>query len=90
MWRDFADAFEGVDHLVLTDVCGASEEPIPGVTGRLVLQAVLEAHPAMPVSYFPHRSEIVSNVLRYAGPGDLVLTLGAGDLTTVPDEWVNG
>ncbi|MEN9594501.1 MAG: hypothetical protein RLY23_984 [Actinomycetota bacterium] len=90
MWRDFADAFEGVDHLVLTDVCGASEEPIPGVTGRLVLQAVLDAHPEMPVSYFPHRSELVSNVLKYAGPGDLVLTLGAGDLTTVPDEWVNG
>ena len=90
MWRDFADAFEGVDHLVLTDVCGASEEPIPGVTGRLVLQAVLDAHPEMSVSYFPHRSELVSNVLRYAGPGDLVLTLGAGDLTTVPDDWVNG
>ena len=90
MWRDFADAFEGVDHLVLTDVCGASEEPIPGVTGRLVLQAVLDAHPEMSVSYFPHRSELVSIVLRYAGPGDLVLTLGAGDLTTVPDDWVNG
>ena len=90
MWRDFADAFEGVDHLILTDVCGASEEPIPGVTGRLVLRAVLDAHPDLPVTYLPHRAELVAHVPRYARPGDLVLTLGAGDLTTVPDEWVDG
>jgi UDP-N-acetylmuramate--alanine ligase len=90
MWREFADAFEGVDHLVLTDVCGASEEPIPGVTGRLVLRAVLDAHPDLPVTYLPHRAELVAHVPRYARPGDLVLTLGAGDLTTVPDEWVGG
>lgn len=90
MWRDFADAFEGVDHLILTDVCGASEEPIPGVTGRLVLRAVLDAHPDLPVTYLPHRAELVAHVPRYARAGDLVLTLGAGDLTTVPDEWVDG
>ncbi len=35
MWREFADAFVGADQVILTDVCGFHEQPIPGVTGRL-------------------------------------------------------
>ena len=46
LWRDFADAFVDADVLVLTDVYPAGEAPVPGVSGRLVLRAVLDAHPA--------------------------------------------
>jgi UDP-N-acetylmuramate--alanine ligase len=88
LWRDFADAFTGADLVVLTDVYAANETPQPGVSGRLILGAVLEAHPALPVVYLPRRADVVHHALRLARPGDVVLTLGAGDLTTVPDEWL--
>ena len=88
LWRDFADAFAEADSVVLTDVYSAGETPQPGVSGRLVLRAVLDAHPALPVTYLPRRADLVGNVLRLARPGDVVLTLGAGDLTTLPDEWI--
>ena len=88
LWRDFADAFTGADQVVLTDVYGANEAPQPGISGRLILGAVLDAHPALPVVYLPRRSDVVQHALALARPGDVVLTLGAGDLTTVPDEWM--
>ncbi len=88
LWRDFADAFAGADALVLTDVYSAGEQPQPGVSGRLVLRAVLDAHPEQSVTYLPRRADLVAHVPRLARPGDVVLTLGAGDLTTAPDEWL--
>jgi len=88
LWREFADAFVDADALVLTDVYPAGEPPQPGVSGRLVLQAVLDAHPSTAVTYLPRRTDVVQHALRLARPGDVLLTLGAGDLTTVPDEWL--
>ena len=84
----FADAFTAADTLVLTDVFPAGEQPIAGVTGRIVLHAVLDAHPALPVAYLPGRNDLAGVPWRYAGAGDVVLTLGAGDLTTMPDVWL--
>jgi UDP-N-acetylmuramate--alanine ligase len=88
LWRDFADAFTDADLLVLTDVYAAGEVPRPGVSGRLLVRAVLDAHPAAPVVYLPHRADVVEIVPRLVRAGDVVLTLGAGDLTTVPDLWL--
>jgi len=88
LWRDFGDAFAEADAVVLTDVYSAGEDPQPGVSGRLVLRAVLDRHPSLPVTYLPRRADVVEHVPRLARPGDIVLTLGAGDLTTVPDEWI--
>ena len=88
LWRDYADAFVDADQVVVTDVYGAEETPLPGVTGRLVLRAILDAHPATPVTYLPRRADVVAHALGLARPGDVLVTLGAGDLTTVPDEWL--
>jgi UDP-N-acetylmuramate--alanine ligase len=88
LWRDFADAFCGADTVVLTDVYGFNEPPQPGVSGRLIVRAVLDAHPDQSVVYLPRRRDLVEHVPKLARPGDVVLTLGAGDLTTVPDEWL--
>jgi UDP-N-acetylmuramate--alanine ligase len=88
LWRDFADAFVGSDTLVLTDVYPADEPPVPGVSGRLVLRAVLDAHPDQPTVYLPRRGDLATYVPQLARDGDLVLTLGAGDLTSLPDEWL--
>ncbi|MCU1426038.1 MAG: UDP-N-acetylmuramate--L-alanine ligase [Actinomycetia bacterium] len=88
LWRDFADAFVGADAVVLTDVYPAGERPVAGVSGRLLVRAVLDRHPAAPVSYLPRRTDLLDVPRRLARPGDLVLTLGAGDLTTIADEWL--
>jgi UDP-N-acetylmuramate--alanine ligase len=88
LWHEFADAFVDADRLVLTDVYPAGEAPRPGVSGRLVLRAVLDANPSADVAYLPRRSDVVRHALSLARPGDVLLTLGAGDLTTVPDEWI--
>jgi UDP-N-acetylmuramate--alanine ligase len=58
------------------------------VSGRLVLRAVLDAHPEQEVVYLPRHADLVAHVPRLTRPGDVVLTLGAGDLTTAPDEWL--
>ena len=86
LWRDFADAFEGADVLVVTDVYAAGEAPRPGVSGKLVVDAVLDAHPWRRVAWLPHRADVVRFLANELRPGDLCLTLGAGDLTTAPGE----
>jgi UDP-N-acetylmuramate--alanine ligase len=86
--QQFADAFAAADQLVLTDVYPAGEAPIAGVSGRTILGAVLDRHPALPVAYLPKLSDLEAVPERYARAGDLVLTLGAGDLTTMPDVWI--
>lgn len=89
LWKEFADAFVGADVVVLTDVYAAGEAPRPGVSGHLVLHALLDAHPAQSVTYLPHRADLERHVPRLARPGDVVLTLGAGDLTSLPDVWIH-
>lgn len=83
---EFGDAFADADALVVTDVYSAGERPVPGVSGRLVADAVRARDPRLPVSYAPARDELRQVVAALLRPGDLCLTLGAGDLTTLPDE----
>ncbi|MBV8981155.1 MAG: UDP-N-acetylmuramate--L-alanine ligase, partial [Acidimicrobiia bacterium] len=84
--RDFADAFVDADQLVVTDVYPAGEAPRPGVSGKLIVNAVLDAHPMSRVAYFPRREPLVAYLRRSLKPGDLCLALSAGDLTAVTQE----
>lgn len=86
LWQDFGDAFAGADQLVLTDIYPAGEVPRPGVSTELVLGAVLDAHPYASVAYLPGRAELRSYLRGNLRSGDVCLTLGAGDLTTLADE----
>jgi len=88
LWRDFADAFVEADAVVLTDVYGAGEVAQPGVSGRLLVHAILDAHPALPLTYLPRHADVVNHALELTRPGDVLLTLGAGDINTVLDEWL--
>lgn len=83
---DFGDAFHDADVIVVTDVYGAGEEPIPGVTGKLVADAVCEHLPGRLVAYLPHRDELIGYLCHTARPGDALLTLGAGDVTSIGEE----
>src|SRR5262249_52624912 len=86
LWRDFADAFDGADVLLITDVYPAGERPRPGGPGLPVAHALRDTPPAREVSYGPSRGALVDELRRILEPGDLCLTLGAGDLTSLPDE----
>ncbi len=81
--REFGEAFERADHVVLMDVYSAGETPIPGVSGKTIVRSVLDAHPRTGLAYFPHRSDIVSYLADRVRPGDLVMSMGAGDVNTV-------
>ncbi len=82
---DFAHSFTGADHLVLTGIYPSGEAPRPGVTSKIVLDAVLDAHPWSAVTWLPRIDEVADWLAGRLRPGDLCLTLGAGDLTSVPD-----
>lgn len=86
LWADFGDAFAGVDRLYVTDVYPAGEQPRPGVSGRLIVEAVRGETPELDVRYVPRREDLVDVLAGDLQPGDLCLTMGAGDLTLVPDE----
>ena len=85
LWQDFAGAFDDVDLLIVTDIYASGERPRPGITGKLVLDAALDAAPDLAAAWLPHRDDLVRYLAAQLRPGDLCLTLGAGDLTTLPD-----
>lgn len=81
----FADAFVDADVLAVTELYPAGEAPIEGVSGRRVLDAVTAAHPDTPATFLADLDAAVDWLGDVLRPGDLCLTLNAGDLTTVPD-----
>jgi UDP-N-acetylmuramate--alanine ligase len=86
LWSDFGNAFEGADRIYVTDVYPAGEAPRPGVSGQLIVDAVERAFPGTDIHYIQRREELVVALADDLVAGDLCLTMGAGDLTSVPDE----
>ena len=80
---EFGGSLARADRVVVTDVYGAREKPVPGVTGSLVVEAA--RHAGAEADYVPRLDEASSFVADRVLPGDLVLTLGAGDITSLPD-----
>jgi UDP-N-acetylmuramate--alanine ligase len=79
-------ALAAADLVIVTEVYAAREQPIPGVSGRLVAEAATGA--GADATFEPTRSEVGKRVLAALQPGDVVLTLGAGDITRVGAELV--
>ncbi|WP_447647078.1 glutamate ligase domain-containing protein [Nocardioides zeae] len=75
------EALGAADEVVVADVYLAREEADPEVTGALVAGAV--PLPAEAVAFVPRLDDVAAELVRRARPGDLVVTLGAGDITTV-------
>jgi UDP-N-acetylmuramate--alanine ligase len=79
-------ALAAADLVIVTEVYAAREQPIPGVSGRQVAEAATGA--GADASFEPARSEVGKHVFAALRPGDVVLTLGAGDITRVGAELV--
>ncbi|MGD8215085.1 UDP-N-acetylmuramate--L-alanine ligase [Aestuariimicrobium sp. Y1814] len=79
--EEFGQALALADHAFVTDIYAAREDPVPGVTGELVADAA-RRHGAE-VSYVPDKLDLPAAIGALARPGDLVMTLGAGDVTLV-------
>lgn len=87
LFDDFLTAFEGADRLVLTEIYAAGEDPIEGVTSESLYQAIKrKGH--MEVEFVPDKGQIVKQVAGKLKPGDIVLTLGAGDIYKVGEALV--
>jgi len=78
--RELGRALAAADVVAVTDVYRAREEPVPGVTGKLVVDAVADERPGLEVGWTPTVEEGAGFIARRARAGDRVLTLGAGDV----------
>jgi UDP-N-acetylmuramate--alanine ligase len=86
MWPDYRDSFVDADVVVLTDIYASGTAPIPGVTGKLVVNAVLDGHPRTRLAWLPHRRDLVDYVARLLTDGDVCISMGCGDIAGLPDE----
>ena len=77
---DFARALADADVVAVTDIYPAREQPLAGVTGKLVVDALTEQRPGMPVAWMPSLDEGGAYLAGRARPGDRVVTVGAGDV----------
>ncbi len=83
---EFSDSFHGLDKVILTDIYPAREEPILGVDGSILLDQVKRK--GLKAIYFPDKEEIPHFLLHEAKPGDVIVTLGAGDINKVGESFL--
>lgn len=86
---EFGAAFDKADTVTFMDVYPAGETPVPGINGQTFLNVVLdhEGHPS--AHYVPKRIDVVPHMMELAAEGDLVITMGAGDVTAIGPVLVN-
>jgi UDP-N-acetylmuramate--alanine ligase len=78
--HELGQALAAADAVAVTRIYAAREEPLPGVEGSLVVEELASERPGMPVGWTPGLEDAVAFLARRARPGDLVLTIGAGDV----------
>ena len=87
LFNDFLDAFDAADHLFVTDVYAAGEEPVEGLSGE-VLAWALKRRGHLEVTYVPRHEELIEAVKPTLHVGDIVLVLGAGSIHTIAEDLV--
>lgn len=81
---EFGQALGSADVVVVTDIYGAREAPVPGISGELVADAARRA--GAETHYVPHRGDLADFLVPRVVPGDLVVSMGAGDITLLHGE----
>lgn len=83
---EYADAFRSADVVVLTDIYASGTARIEGVTGHLVVDAVLQRHPEAELVWVEKRSDLAARVSDLLEAGDVCISMGCGDIESLPDE----
>ena len=78
--HEFATALAAADAVCVTEIYPAREEPIPGVSGKLIVDELARVRPGMRVGWAPSLEDAARVVSAWARPGDTIVTLGAGDV----------
>ncbi len=78
--HEIAAALASADVVAVTEIYRAREEPVEGVSGKLVVDALAETRPGMPIGWTPTVEEAATFLARRARHGDVALTVGAGDV----------
>ncbi|OGP85899.1 MAG: UDP-N-acetylmuramate--L-alanine ligase [Deltaproteobacteria bacterium RBG_16_54_11] len=84
LFDEFISAFAEADILFITDIYPAGEDPIPGVTAKALVQEI-EKKGGIEVHYVPDRERLVGEIIPLVRPGDIVMTLGAGNIWEVSE-----
>ncbi len=82
----FADSFSEADVVIITDIFPGGEEVRPGVSGLIVVDAIKEKFPKTDLHYLPNHDDLVSFLMSELVEGDMCLTMGAGDITSLSEE----
>ena len=82
----YGDSFVAADLIVITDIYSSGTEPIAGVTGQLVVDAILKSQPQSHVIYQPSRENLVEFLADEIKDGDLCISMGCGDVSSLPNE----
>lgn len=85
--EDFGTAFAAADHVILTNIYNAGEQPIPGVSGKLLVDEILRHQPRGKITYIPDKAEVNDYLGTLVRKGDIVLMMGAGDIGGVGHEF---
>lgn len=80
---EFAEAFDAADSVTFMDVYPAGEAPVPGVSGKTFLNVVLEHEGHPQADFVAHRVDVVPHLMSKLESGDMVITMGAGDVTAM-------
>ncbi len=80
---EFGEAFDAADSVTFMDVYPAGEAPVPGVSGKTFLNVVLEHEGHPQADFVAHRVDVVPHLMNKLESGDLVITMGAGDVTAM-------
>jgi UDP-N-acetylmuramate--alanine ligase len=83
--REFAAALAAADAACVSEIYAAREEPLDGATGKLISDLLSEVRPGMPVGWTPTLEQAAEFLTRRARDGDIVLTIGAGDVDRVAE-----
>ncbi len=85
LFKDFLTAFNQADILLLTEIYPAGEDPLPGINAEKLFKGIKE-HGHKQVHFYPDKEAIADGLLKLLNPGDVVITLGAGDIWQLGEE----
>jgi len=88
LYNKFKECFNKTDVLIITDIFGSGEDPIPGITSRLLVDYLIDNDFNKKIVYLPKLSDIGEYIEKIAKEKNLIIFMGAGDITRVSDSLI--